>query len=182
MRTIFGGLNCFDMKSILLVPCAFLLLTVSCSDNSEKKIISVEKKIVYKEAVPVTVNRQLAVEVMGMSCEHACGGAIRTALKETNAVERCSFDFKTDRKVNTAFITFDKDKISADEILAIIKKLNDGQFTTGKTETKTIETAAPETEKTSETTISQKKKKKATEAIEVSSTTFEFPNLFELLT
>jgi len=169
------------MKSIFLTSCAFLLLTVSCSDNSEKKILSVEKKVVYKEAVPVAVNRQLSVEVIGMSCEHACGGAIRTALKETNAVERCSFDFETDRKVNTAFITFDKDKISADEILAIIKKLNEGQFTTGKTTTKVIEATAPATEKTTGSTM-PKKNSESTETIEVSSTSFEFPNLFELLT
>jgi len=168
------------MKSILLIPCAFLLLTVSCSDNNEKKIISVEKKIVYKAAAPVEVNRQLAVEVMGMSCEHACGGAIRTALKETNAVERCSFDFKTDRKVNTAFITFDKDKISADKILGIIKKLNEGQFTTGKTETTIIE-AAPQTEKTTESPVSKKENDATAKTIEVSTSSFEFPNLFELL-
>jgi copper chaperone CopZ len=169
------------MKSILLTSSALFLLTVSCSDHSEKRILSVEKKIVYENAGPVAANRQLAVEVMGMSCEHACGGTIRTALKDTKAVDRCSFDFKPDRKVNTAFITFDKDKISADQIVSIIQKLNDGQFTTGKTATTSLEAPAAEPEKTTKTTIFRKTSTDSAEALEVSSTSFEFPNLFELL-
>ena len=172
------GTIVLHMKSILLTTCAFMLLTVSCSDNSEKKIISVEKKIVYKQPVTVAANRQLAVEVTGMSCVHACGGAIRTALKNTNAVDRCSFDFVEERKTNTAFINFDKDKISADQILAIIQKLNNGQFTTGKTSTKILEEAVPAT--TSGTGTSSEGKAEDTKNIEVSSTSFELPNLFEL--
>jgi copper chaperone CopZ len=167
------------MKHILPLSLVVLLIAASCAGNGEKKIISVEKKIVLKAPAKVAVNRELAVKVAGMSCEHACGGAIRMALKETGAVDRCSFDFKTDRAVNTAFITFDKDKISADKILAIIQQINDGQFTTSAPETRMIEEKATTSDSgTGES--SEKSEKSMVKEIGVSTTSFEFPNLFEL--
>lgn len=166
------------MKRISIALFTVLLFS-GCGESGEKKIISVEKKTVYKEAVTVVPNRELAVEIKGMSCEHACGGAIRMALKNTNAVDRCSFDFKADRKMNTAFITFDKDKITPDEILSIIQLLNDGQFTTGKTTTKTIDQPAT-TPSTSEKTVISEEKTSTTKTVDVSTTSMELPNLFDL--
>ena len=156
---------------------ALLIVVSSCAGSGEKKIISVEKKIVLKEPAVVHPNRELSVIVSGMSCEHACGGAIRMALKGTNAVDRCSFDFVTDRKENTAFITFDKDKISADEIIQIIEELNDGQFTTGKTTTKTIET---EHAAVSPVAAGDGGNSEAG-TLEMSSPAVELPNVFDLL-
>lgn len=132
----------------------------------------------YKPMVAVTPNRKLNVEVSGMTCEHACGGSIRMALKNTNAVDRVQFDFEDGRKVNTAIITFDKNKISADEIVAIIEKTNDNQFTTGKvsSESFTATKAGPQTEKEviTEKTIETTKMNMDAE------TGFEFPNLYKL--
>lgn len=155
------------------------LVAFSCSENkSEKKIIKIEKKVMYKPMTAVTPNRKLNVEVSGMTCEHACGGSIRMALKNTNAVDRVQFDFEDGRKVNTAIITFDKNKISADEIIAIIEKTNDNQFTTGKvsSESFTAPKAGPQTEKevTTEKTIETTKMNMDAE------TGFEFPNLYKL--
>jgi len=169
-----------------LLPLSFVLLVAaaSCGGNGEKKIISVEKKTVLKEPVKVAANRELSVEVTGMSCEHSCGGAIRMALKETGAVDRCSFDFKAERKTNTAFITFDKDKISADKIVSIIEKVNNGQFTTANAATKSIETEEKTTtseNKTSPTIKTEKVVVKDDLGVRSDSASFEFPNLFELL-
>jgi copper chaperone CopZ len=155
------------------------LVAFSCSENkSEKKIIKIEKKVMYKPMVAVTPNRKLNVEVSGMTCEHACGGSIRMALKNTNAVDRVQFDFEDGRKVNTAIITFDKNKISADEIVAIIEKTNENQFTTGKvsSESLTAPKAGPQTEKEviTEKTIETTKMNMDAE------TGFEFPNLYKL--
>jgi hypothetical protein len=179
------GLLLRDLKPILMklvLPLSFVILLVaaSCGGSGEKKIISVEKKIVLKKPEKVAVNRELAVKVAGMSCEHACGGAIRMALQETGAVDRCSFDFKADRDVNTAFITFDKDKISADKILAIIHGINEGQFTTSDASTRTIEEKA-ETSDTGTDGSAERSEKVIVKEIGVSSgAAFEFPNLFEL--
>lgn len=164
------------MKSLVLSSFVLALAVVSCSGSEEKKIISIEKKKMYAPATPVHANRKLTVEVSGMSCEHACGGSIRMALKETNAVDRVSFDFEADRPVNTAFITFDKSKINADQIIAIIQDLNNKQFTTGKVSSSDLETSEPSGTNNSSTTEHTQKTK-----VSVSTaTSFEFPNLFEL--
>ncbi|HLP56874.1 MAG TPA: hypothetical protein VK151_17690 [Fluviicola sp.] len=173
------------MKTASYFLIALLFVSTACSESGEKKIISVEKKEVLKQPVKVIANREMSIDVEGMSCEHACGGAIRMALKETGAVDRCSFDFKEGRAKNTAFITFDKDKISADEIISIIEKVNNNQFTTSKASTKTIEKVedeatqpAPSTETSAlpERTSAQE----VSEYVPEEDGSFEFPNLLEL--
>lgn len=163
------------MKYALFIGIATTLMLGSCS-SGEKKIISVEKKVVYKKLDPVHADRKLAVEVSGMSCEHACGGSIRMALKETGAVDRVSYDFESGRKTNTAYITFDKSKISADKIVSIIETINDKQFTTGK-----VSSTDLEGESTSESPVTSETKESKTSKInvEVPETSWEIPNVFK---
>ncbi|MNY27560.1 hypothetical protein D3C86_1614720 [compost metagenome] len=115
-----------------------------------------------------------------MSCEHACGGSIRMALKETGAVDRVSYDFEDGRKTNTAYITFDKSKISADKIVSIIEQVNEQQFTTGKSSStdleETIESGSPS--KTKTTTTTTVTETKTTQMIEVTDASWEMPNIF----
>lgn len=125
------------VRQILAVSFVVFSLA-SCSSNEEWKIIKIEKKVMYKPLEKVVPTKKLVIDVSGMTCEHACGGSIRMALKETNAVDRVSFDFETDRKTNKAFIAFDDKKISEKEIVTIIEKINDKQFTTGEAITTTI--------------------------------------------
>ena len=167
------------MKHVIFLGLATVLVLGSCSSH-EKKIISVEKKVVYKKMEPVQANRKLAIEVSGMTCEHACGGSIRMALKETGAVDRVSYDFETGRKTNTAYITFDKSKISADKIVSIIETLNEKQFTTGKSTSTDLEeeakSSSPSTTKTT-TVITETKTTKVD--MDVPETSWEIPNIFE---
>ncbi|MNK09773.1 hypothetical protein D3C87_277480 [compost metagenome] len=169
------------MKHSIFLGLATVLVLGSCSSTpSEKKIISVEKKVVYKKLEPVHADRKLAIEVSGMSCEHACGGSIRMALKETGAVDRVSYDFEDGRKTNTAYITFDKSKISADKIVSIIEQVNEQQFTTGKSSStdleETIESGSPS--KTKTTTTTTVTETKTTQMIEVTDASWEMPNIF----
>lgn len=184
MRITFGTVpKHFLMKLAFILPVSLLLLTASCGGSGEKKILSVEKKEVLKTPEKVAVNRELSVDIAGMSCEQGCGGTIRMALKETGAVERCSFDFKEGRNVNTAYITFDKDKISPDKILSIISKLNDKQFKTSNPATKTLEETAPaEGTKTSslKTAVPDVSFAKS-EQLKTGAVAVQFPDLFELL-
>lgn len=162
------------MKHAIIFGLATAFVLSSCTSN-EKKIISVEKKVVYKKLDPVHANRKLAIEVSGMTCEHACGGSIRMALKETGAVDRVSYDFEDGRKTNTAYITFDKSKISADKIVSIIETINEKQFTTGKLSSSDIE---EETKSSSpSTTITETKTTKIN--VEIPETNWEMPNIFE---
>jgi copper chaperone CopZ len=168
------------MKYLFPLAIFAALVVASCAGSGEKKIISVEKKTVLKEPAKVVANRELSVEVAGMSCEHACGGAIRMALKETGAVDRCSFDFKENRETNTAFITFDKNKISADKIIRIIETINDKQFTASNAATKTIAATVQEENASSATPVQHSETEKSVKEIGVSHASFELPNLFEL--
>jgi copper chaperone CopZ len=167
------------MKHSIFLGLATVLVLGSCSSAPEKKIISVEKKVIYKKLDPVHANRKLAIEVSGMTCEHACGGSIRMALKETGAVDRVSYDFESGRKTNTAYITFDKSKISADKIISIIEKINDKQFTTGKSSSTDIETST-KSESPSTTTTTVVTETKTTKVdVAVPETSWEMPNIFE---
>lgn len=164
------------MKALLPVSIALAIISASCGGSGEKKIISSEKRVVLKEHTAVVPNRELTLDIKGMSCEHACGGSIRMALKETGAVDRCSFDFETDRAVNKAFITFDKDKISPDRIRSIIEQLNDGQFTTAHPSTKTLEDNT-----VSETTSSHDNTSPDNITTHIGiDNSYQLPNLYEL--
>lgn len=153
------------MKASTILFATPLLLLAACSQNDEsgeKKIISVEKKEVLKEPVKVFPNQTMTVKVKGMSCEHSCGGSIRMALKETGAVDRCSFDFKEERPENTAIITYDDKKISPKKIISIIETINDKQFTTADPTVKPI-------------TANKANNKVSTEKIESKETSFVAP-------
>lgn len=163
------------MKHALFIGLVTVFALGSCS-SGEKKIISVEKKVVYKKLDPVHANRKLAVEVSGMSCEHACGGSIRMALKETGAVDRVSYDFESGRKSNTAYITFDKSKISADKIVSIIESINDKQFKTGKLNSTDLEEETT-SESPSTTVVTETKTSKIN--VEVTETSWEMPNVLK---
>lgn len=114
MKKIFGGI---------------ILLAVFVACGQPEKQIEVAKKVEKKEElVKVNVNKTISLNIEGMVCEMGCGSSIRKALKDTKAVDRCSFDFKDERKVNVATIAFDSTAISQDKIVSIISTLNDKQF------------------------------------------------------
>ncbi len=120
------------MKKIFSIV-ALATLVVSCSSNDKGTVVSVKHHDTSNSTTEkVAVNQLMTVEVAGMSCVHSCGGAIRMNLKDTKAVDRVSFDFEDGRKVNICKITFDEKKISEQQILSIIEKINDKQFKTGK--------------------------------------------------
>jgi mercuric ion binding protein len=161
------------MRSIILVSLVSSLL-VACS--SEPDIVHLRTvKGQKKETVTVNANRMLTVEIEGMSCEMACGGTIRTNLKATQAVERVQFNFEEGRKIQTAFISYDSDKISDDEMLKLIRTINDKQFKTHKHSSEDIITKG---EDPAESTKSDE-----TSNVDVSNAapSFELPNLFDLL-
>lgn len=155
---------------------SFSFFVFSCSNNSEKKVVRVEKHKQYEKLENVVANRQLAIEVEGMTCEHACGGSIRMALMDTKAVNRVKFDFVSDRKVNTAYVYFDKSKINADEIVKIIEDLNEGQFTTHKVESSSFIDKKLKAEVINKTSTSDN-----LSSIEVKANSYELPSLIGIL-
>ena len=115
------------MKTIYFVFSLGLLgLFFSCNSADSNQVIVKDQKV--KSKVTVHSNKSIDLKIEGMVCEMGCGSSIRKALNETNAVERCSFDFKDGRAINTAKISFDSTIISKDKIISVISELNDKQF------------------------------------------------------
>lgn len=114
------------MKSSVVLSILALLL-ISCSGGGNSLPQS-ETARASKEIVKVKGNRLLTLEIEGMTCVMGCGGSIRKELNNTNAVESCDFDFETGRAKNIAKISFDKNKITVDEIIKIVSHMNKGQF------------------------------------------------------
>jgi hypothetical protein len=130
------------------------LIAVSFSCSTETTSVRVEKNVKTSsengEQLPnVQADRLLVVELEGMVCEMGCGGSIRKELYASNAVENVSFDFDEDKTIDVARVAFNRDLITADEIVAIIAATNEGQFNVIRTrsepyvkESETSDTAA----------------------------------------
>lgn len=131
-----------------------------------------------KNRVQVIPNQLLTMEVSGMSCEMACGGAIREGLMETGAVARVQYDFEMGRDVNVAKISFDNTLISPEKMVQIVSKLNNKQFTVGETTVSEIENPAQVNASTSSEGSSSDLSSPAVSMDEVE---LDVPNLFDLL-
>ena len=149
---------------------AVVALVLSCSQEAPKTRI--EKAEVPEvndgQQLPdVKADRLLVVDLEGMVCEKGCGGSIRAELYASNAVKEVSFDFDEDRTVDVAKVAYDRNKISADKIVAIIAAANEGQFSVINTRSEPYVDAVPEDEeKTS--SLSEPKHKNRSVSIETS--------------
>ena len=110
---------------------SLLFFVVGCTSEEKPVFIRKESHTVSKPNKVVS-NKLVAMEIEGMTCVMGCGASIRKELYTTNAVSSVEFDFKEGRKLNTVKIAFDSAKISSDEMVSIISKMNEKQFSLGK--------------------------------------------------
>lgn len=160
------------MKNMYIIFTSVTLLAASACDSSVK---TTKPSAVQETKKSVLANKVLTLELDGMVCEKGCGSSIRKELKATGGVTECAFDFAEERKINTAIIQFNKDEITADEIVNIINTMNEKQFHVLSSSTSNLETKS--TPEMDETTHS---KKSATPKIQVTESNFEMPNLLKL--
>lgn len=160
------------MRQLFFALSAITVISLQgCSGTETVQSEKVENVAVAEKVLP---NRMLTLEIEGMVCEKGCGSSIRKELKSTGAVANCSFDFEEERKANVAKIAFDKNKITADEIIKIVSSMNEKQFSVTKSETVQLEEAAVSEEATTGSNSKERAK------INVSETSFEMPNLLRL--
>jgi hypothetical protein len=118
-------------------PLALFALVLSCSqEESKTRIVKGGQNETEKtgEQLPnVKADRLLVVELEGMVCEMGCGGTIRKELYTSNAVKDVSFEFDEENAVDVAKVAYDRNKITVDQIVAIIAAANEGQFNVIKT-------------------------------------------------
>lgn len=161
--------------SLSLVACES---AVEPTKDDQAKTEKKQDKKKEKEEVKIAVqaNRVLTMDLDGMVCSMGCGGSIRKELNATGAVADCEFDFEDERTTDIATIQFDKDKITADEIVKIVSEMNDGQFKVGKTASEEFvsEVEVNETSTKSSSRASEAKIKVLTQP------SFRMPNIFDL--
>jgi len=117
------------MKKLVYLS-LFLSLLFSCTHQEDKIIVKNAKPKEEKKIVNVIPTKILSLEVEGMSCEMNCGGSIRKELKKTGAVSRVEFVWVEEAEKQVTKVSYDDTKITDKEIVALIEKINDGQFTT----------------------------------------------------
>lgn len=161
------------MKHLLLFFFS-LLLFLSCSTEKEKTI----SKTKFVKTKQVSANRLLDAEISGMVCKMGCGASIRKEMLATKAVESCEIDYEDDRETNRVKIAFDKEIISADELISKINSMNDKQFKVISSESKQFES-----KNKSETTLIEEKPDKSTSESKLKiseENDFNMPNLLSL--
>ena len=158
------------MKRLVYIAAIFFVAS-ACSSESETE--NSENEEATSEVAVVVPNRVLTMEVDGMVCEMGCGGSIRKELNGTGGVSAVEFDFEDERETNIATISFDKNLVTVDQIVEAVSKMQDGQFTVGKTSSETLDVVSSTENNTSSST--------ETSNIDVSSSSVEMPNLLDLL-
>jgi copper chaperone CopZ len=151
---------------------SFMLLLLSCSTEPNVVHLKTVKGKNHSSQRKVSPNKLLTVGIEGMSCEMACGGSIRTNLRSTGAVARVQYDFEEGRDVQTAFISFNDEKISEEEILSIIETINEKQFKTHNHSTQEINSG----ENTPNSPADNGSSK-----VDVAEGNYRIPNLFHIL-
>lgn len=160
-----------------------LLSVAACSTNDKKSdVIRKESHKATIDAPKVDANRLLTAEISGMTCVMGCGASIRKELRATNAVSTVEFDFKEGRKFNTAEIAFDKDKITVDEIVSILSKMNDKQFTVGKTSSKEYADKKSSSTECTKSDCEKSCDKDEESSMDISSNEMESPNFLSIIT
>lgn len=162
-----------QMNRLFLFTLVFSLIAVSCSEIKKEEQTA---KNTPTKVEPVIGNRMLTLEIEGMTCVMGCGGSIRKELAATHAIESCEFEFEEGRAMNTAKISFDKDKITVDKIIEIVSTMNKGQFKVGNNDTEDISVnIRTKVEEVPNDKVDDSKMKVST------STNIEMPNFVEIL-
>ncbi|XOV66779.1 MAG: hypothetical protein ACFHU9_14230 [Fluviicola sp.] len=167
---------------LLVLPIVFVTLVLSCSEEAPS--VRIEKggdqeNEMGAELPNVKADRLLVVDLEGMVCEMGCGGSIRKELYASNAVKEVLFDFDEERTVDVAKVAYDRNKISADQIVAIIAAANKGQFNVINTRSEPYVDATPTSdEKTS--SLGEPEHKKRSVSIKTSSHTPISSSIFDV--
>ncbi|MFT5858557.1 MAG: hypothetical protein ACI865_000645 [Flavobacteriaceae bacterium] len=160
-----------------LIGFGLIGILAACSSPAADAVVADKDETSKEVLAEVVPNRMLTVDIDGMVCQMGCGGSIRKELKATNAVGECSFDYEEGRETNTATIEFDKELITADEISTLIAKINDGQFTVGKSSASRVEAK----EKITDDLKSIRTSSEDQNPVSISSKSdYQLPNLLEI--
>ena len=84
--------------------------------------------IVHVDKAGSTEETVAQLAITGMMCEIACVSKVRKELYDVQGVARADIDFDADRKVDTAYISFDPQLVQAEELIATVQQIGDGLY------------------------------------------------------
>lgn len=139
----------------------FLLLLMACSSPTSEKT-----------AGKLSANTALEAKIEGMTCEHGCVTTIKKQLGKMDGVYHYDIDFQNKSTV----IEFNKEQISADEIVKKIESLNEGAYKVNNETVKCIADCDASVEKKSSSSSS-----KTSSEQQIKHDGFQIPSIFDLL-
>lgn len=84
-----------------------------------------EQDVTITSGTPVTM---ADISIDGMTCEMACGGAIKKALRSLPGVAAADIEFVEGDVTDHAIVTYDAARVSDAEMVKAIRALHDGQY------------------------------------------------------
>ena len=84
--------------------------------------------IVHVDKAGSTEETVARLAISGMMCEIACVSKVRKELYDVQGVARADIDFDADRKVDTAYISFDPQLVKAEELISTVQQIGDGLY------------------------------------------------------
>ena len=125
----------FAMKHFFLPALFAVLALVACSGEGHEAASAVSEatapiartvqEVAIASGTPVST---ADISIDGMSCEMACGSAIRKALAALPGVSGTQIEFHEGDVTDHAVVTYDEKVISDKEMVDAIQKLYDGQY------------------------------------------------------
>lgn len=143
-------LKFLEMKNFTYL--LILLVLFGCNQASEPKA-SNDRKQENCSAKDVKSDRVLVAEVEGMVCKMGCGGAIRKELLGTCAVNLVEVEYEEEREKQVVRVHFDSKLMSESNLVAVMEKVNDGQFSVQAIGTQNEGTTSTDSRKAENATI-----------------------------
>ena len=110
-------------NSLTFIVLLFSVLLISaCQSSSEQAALN--KNNTTEKPVLAENKESASYKIEGMACEFGCAKFIEKKIADLNGI----INFKVDFELSEAKVTFDNSKISNDEIVEFVEKLNDGQY------------------------------------------------------
>jgi mercuric ion binding protein len=115
------------MKKIVLAVITVSVLLFSCGEPQEaKEKTTAQVEVIMNEVAQIGDNTDYiaSIEIDGMTCAMGCAKTIENKLKSMDGVTSATVDFEK----TIASVGFDNNIVSADNFIAEIAAIHDGQY------------------------------------------------------
>jgi copper chaperone CopZ len=104
---------------LALLGLAFFTVQVGCSSGV---------KVDHSNCTGPVERTEARVAIEGMMCEIACVAKVKKELLELGGVAEVHIEFDIHQKVDTAYISFDSEKVSAADMVEKVEAIGNGLY------------------------------------------------------